>query len=102
MAKYPVHVFTFEQAWNVYAAALGTLLGGITAAQAARGEIPEGMNYAKTILREILSPWDRQYGYVQRRALSRRGIVQGSAPLYELAEAYIRRNNEKRWKTERS
>ena len=100
--KPPVHIFSFEQAWNVYDAALGTLLGGITAAQAARNEIPDGMNYAKLIRMEIMSPMARQYGYVQRRAVSQRGPMQGSAPIYELAERYIKRNNEKRWKVERS
>ena len=101
MSKYPVDVFTFEQAWNIYAAALGVLLGGIPAAQAARDEIPEGMNYAKGVRREILSPRNRGYKHVQGRALHLRGILQGSAPLYALAAEYIRRNSEKRRKTER-
>ena len=101
MTKHQADIFTFEQAWNINAAALGTLLGGITAAQAARGEIPEGMNYAKVVRAELLSPRNRGYKHVQGRALYLRGILQGSAPLYELAAEYIRRN-EKRRKVERA
>ena len=84
--------FTFEQAWNIYAEALGILLGGITAAQAARNEIPEGMNYAKLVRSEILSPASRQYGYTKSRAIYQSGSLQGSAPALALAEKYIQRN----------
>ena len=43
---------TFEQAWNIRAAGCASC-NGISAAQAARGEIPEGNNLAKHIASDI-------------------------------------------------
>ena len=80
--------FTFEQAWNIYAAALGSILGGVTAAQAARGEIPEGKNAAKALAGLLRSRGERRRRVVVGQAVYRHGSTQGSAKIFALAKKY--------------
>ena len=59
---------TFEQAWNIRAAGCASC-NGISAAQAARGEIPDGNNAARLI---VLIPFKSGHQSGRRGARKRR------------------------------
>ena len=85
---------TFEQAWNIRAAGSASC-GAITAAQAARGEIPDGNNAARLIAAGLRHKM--KYGGIQLRdvlsqAVHQNACTEGSAKIFALARKYEERN----------
>ena len=85
---------TFEQAWNIRAAGSASC-GAITAAQAARGEIPDGNNAARLIAAGLRHKM--KYGGIQLRdvlsqAVHENACTASSGKIFALARKYEERN----------
>ena len=84
---------TFEQAWNIRAAGCASC-NGITAAQAARGEIPEGNNAARLIAANLRQ--QLKYGGIRLRdvvslAVYENACTASSGEIFALARKYEKR-----------
>ena len=83
---------TFEQAWNLRAAGCASC-NGITAAQAARGEIPEGNLAARHIASNIR--WQLRNGATLgtfvSQAVYQNACTATSGKIFELKRKYERR-----------
>lgn len=87
----------FEQAWNVIKRNNTALLGGIDAADAARGHFG-GNNFAREVaswVRSAVKAGNATKGHVVARARYYAGILQGSADCAALADRYEARNRAK-------
>ena len=85
---------TFEQAWNIRAAGSASC-NAITAAQAARGEIPEGNNAARLIaagLRHGMKYGGLRLRDVVSRAVHENGCTESCGKIFALARKYEKRN----------
>lgn len=86
-------MLNFEQAWNVMQAANMGLLGGVSAAHAARGEFG-GNLFAAQVAAWVRGAVVARYsaGEIVGRALFHRGVLQGMDSARSLAEKYEARN----------
>ena len=85
---------TFEQAWNIRAAGSASC-GAITAAQAARGEIPDGNNAARLIaagLRHKMKYGGLRLREVVSQAVYENACTESSGNVFALARKYEKRN----------
>ena len=85
---------TFEQAWNIRAAGSASC-NAITAAQAARGEIPEGKNAARLIaasLRHRMKYGGLRLREVVSQAVYENACTASSGKIFALARKYEKRN----------
>ena len=85
---------TFEQAWNIRAAGSASCRG-ITAAQAARGEIPDGNNAARLIaagLRHKMKYGGIRLREVVAQAVYENACTESSGEIFALARKYEKRN----------
>ena len=85
---------TFEQAWNIRAAGSASC-GAITAAQAARGEIPDGNNAARLIaagLRHKMKYGGLRLREVVSQAVWENACTESSGNVFALARKYEKRN----------
>ena len=85
---------TFEQAWNIRAAGCASC-NAITAAQAARGEIPEGNNAARLIaasLRHRMKYGGLRLREVVSQAVYENACTASSGKIFALARKYEKRN----------
>lgn len=84
---------TFEQAWNIRAAGSASC-NAITAAQAARGEIPDGNNAARLIAASLRH--GMKYGLRLREVVSQavheNACTASSGKIFALARKYEKRN----------
>ena len=86
-------MITFEQAWNIRAAGSASCKG-ITAAQAARGEIPEGNNAARLLAANLRH--QMKYGGIRLRdavslAIYENACTESSGEIFALARKYEKR-----------
>ena len=89
---------TFEQAWNIRAAGCAAC-NQITAAQAARGEIPDGNNAARQIAASLRNRL-KHGGLILREVVSRsvyeNACTESSGKIFALARKYEQRNSSRR------